>query len=241
MNTEILEDIGLSHTEIKVYITLLELGSSTAGSILEKSRLPNSTVHRDLNSLIEKGIVNYILEGKRKVYQATNPEHFFEFIEDKKRRFKEILPELRARQKSAKKEEMASVYKGVRGIKEVYDIMINVKGKEYNTFGGGPITAEIMGFSWWLNLHKRRVANKLPSRQIFDESVREGGKEIEKNPLTKIRYVDKEFAQFQETIIVGDYVAIAVFSENPYAFLIKDKNVANSYRKYFELLWKIAK
>ena len=241
MNTEILEDIGLSHTEIKVYLTLLELGSSTAGSILEKSRLPNSTVHRDLNSLIEKGIVNYILEGKRKVYQATNPEHFFEFIEDKKRRFKEILPELRARQKSAKKEEMASVYKGVRGIKEVYDIMINVKGKEYNTFGGGPITAEIMGFSWWLNLHKRRVANKLPSRQIFDESVREGGKEIEKNPLTKIRYVDKEFAQFQETIIVGDYVAIAVFSENPYAFLIKDKNVANSYRKYFELLWKIAK
>ena len=241
MDTEILEDLGLTHTEIKVYIKVLELGSSSAGSILEKSKLPNSTMHRDLNSLIEKGLVNYILEGKRKIYQATNPEHFFEFIEDKKRRFQEILPELKSRQKNAKKQEIASVYKGIKGIKEVYNIMISIKGKEYNTFGGGPITAEIMGFSWWLNLHKRRVANKLSSRQVFDESVRWGGKEIAKNPMTKLRYIDKEFAQFQETVIVGDYVAIAVFTENPYAFLIKDEYVAESYRKHFEVLWKSAK
>ncbi len=241
MNTEILEDLGLTHTEIKVYLTLLELGSSTAGTILEKSGLPNSTVHRDLNSLIEKGLINFILEGKRKVYQATDPEQFFTYIEDKKKKFEEILPELRARQNNVVNEEMASVYKGIRGIKEVYEIMINAKG-EYNTFGGGSITAEVMGLSWWLNLHKRRVENKLSSRQVFDESVRKiGGTEIEKNKLTSIKYVDKEFAQFQETVIVGHYVAIAVFTENPYAFLIKDKAVADSYRKHFELLWKVAK
>ena len=241
MDTDILEDLGLTFTEIKIYLALLELGSASAGTILEKSKLPNSTMHRDLNSLIEKGLVDYILEGKRKIYQATNPEHFLNFIEDKKKRFEEILPELKEKQRIVKEKESASVYKGIRGIKEVYSIMINAKGKEYNTFGGGPITAEIMGFTWWLNLHKRRVANKLPSRQVFDESVRWGGKEIKKNSLTRIRYVDKEFAQFQETVIVGDYVAIVVFSENPYAFLIKDKNVADGYRKHFELLWKIAK
>lgn len=241
MDTEIFEELGLTRTEIKLYLTLLEIGSSTAGTILEKSKLPNSTVHRDLNSLIERGLINFILEGKRKIYQATDPEHFFDFIEEKRRKFEEVLPELKEKQKRAVKKEFASVYKGVRGIKEVYNIMINVKGKEYNTFGGGPITSEIMGFTWWLNLHKRRVANKLSSRQVFDESVRKGGKDIAKNPLTKIRYVDKEFAQFQETVIVGDFVAIAVFSENPYAFLIEDKNVAESYRKHFELLWKNAK
>lgn len=241
MDTGILEDLGLTHTEIKVYLVLLELGSSTAGTILEKSGLPNSTIHRDLNSLIEKGIINFILEGKRKVYQATNPEQFFTFIEDKKRRFEELLPQLKAKQKTAVKEEIASIYKGVRGIKEVYSIMINAKGSEYNTFGGGPVTEKIMGFTWWLNLHKRRVDNKLSSRQVFDESVRKGGDVIAKNKLTHIKYLDKEFAQFQETIIVGDYVAIAVFTENPYAFLIKDKNVSDSYRKYFELLWKNAK
>jgi len=120
--------------------------------------------------------------------------------------------------------------------------MIEAQGKEYNTFGGGPITSEIMTFDWWVNLHRRRIANKLPSRQVFDMLVKEIDKgTIAKLPLTRVRYVAKEFAQFQETVIVGDYVAIAVFSENPYAFLIHDALVANSYRKHFELLWKQAK
>jgi HTH-type transcriptional regulator, sugar sensing transcriptional regulator len=241
MDLDILKDLGLTPNEIKMYLTLLELSCASAGDILKKSKLPNSTVHRTLNSLIEKGLVNFILEGKRKIYQATDPEHFFNFIDDKKKRFEEILPLLKKKQKFVKKQELASVYKGIRGVKEVYNIMINAKGREYNTFGGGPVAAEIMGFTWWLNLHKRRVANKLASRQIFDDSVKWGGKDIEKNPLTKIKYVDKEFAQFQETVIVGDYVAIAVFSENPYAFLIKDKLVADSYRKHFNLLWRMTK
>ncbi|MEK6925935.1 MAG: helix-turn-helix domain-containing protein [Nanoarchaeota archaeon] len=242
MDTDILEDLGLSHSEIKVYITLLELGSSTAGLILKKSKLPNSVTHRALNSLIEKGIINFVLEGKKKIYQATNPESFFEFIEDKKRRFQEILPELKKKQESKINEENATIYKGVRGIKEVYNIMINAKAKEYLTYGGGPITVKIMGLTWWLNLHERRIANKLPSRQLFDNVVKNvGGNEIGKKQLTNIRYVNESLAQFQETIIVGDYVAIAVFTENPYAFLIKDKNVAEGYKKYFEILWKQAK
>tara|TARA_Y100000310_G_C20444820_1_gene697846 strand:+ start:108 stop:515 length:408 start_codon:yes stop_codon:yes gene_type:complete len=96
--------------------------------------------------------------------------------------------------------------------------------------------------TWWLNLHTRRVTNGLPSRQVFDESVKDiGGEDIASNKLTNIRYLSKEFAQFQETVIVGDHVAIAVFSERPYAFLIKDKLVAEGYRKHFEVLWKRAK
>lgn len=241
MDLSILEDLGLTNTEIKTYVTLLGLGTSSAGSIIEKSHLPNSTIHRDLNSLIEKGIISFVLEGKRKLYQANDPEQFFNFIDEKKRKFAEILPELKNKQGSAFSKEVATVYKGVRGIKEAYNIMINTKGKEYNTFGGGLVTAEVMGFTWWLNLHKKRVANKLPSRQVFDMTVREGGKEIANNSLTRIKYVDREFAQFQETVIVGDTVSINVFTENPYSFIIKDEKVAESYRKHFELLWKSAK
>lgn len=45
MDTQILEDIGLTNAEIKVYIALLELGTSTAGPIIEKTGLQNSVVH----------------------------------------------------------------------------------------------------------------------------------------------------------------------------------------------------
>jgi sugar-specific transcriptional regulator TrmB len=241
MDTDILEDLGLTQAEIKTYITLLELGSTTAGPILEKSGLQNSVVHRALNTLIEKGLINYILEGRRKIYQATDPENFYNYIEEKKQRFKQLLPELKAKQEIAKPKEAATIYKGMRGIKEVYSIMINTKAKEYITFGGGEECADRMGMAWWNNLHTRRVANKLPSRQVFDETVRPKADFILSQPITNIKFLAKEFAQFQETVIVGDLVAINVFTENPYSFLIKDKKVAEGYMKYFELLWKIAK
>src|SRR3989338_906394 len=130
MDTQILEDLGLTRAEIKVYVHLLELGTSTAGPILEKTCLQNSVVHRALNSLIEKSLINYILEGKRKLYQATNPENFYTYIDEKKRKFSEILPELKSKENSLKDKEIATIYKGIRGIQEVYQVMVNVKGKE---------------------------------------------------------------------------------------------------------------
>ena len=152
MDLSVLEDLGLTKAESKVYITLLELGSSTAGPILEKSSIQNSVVHRALNSLIGRGLINYVSEGKRKLYQATNPENFLNFIEDKKKRFEQILPDLKLKQKSQRKTENATVYKGIRGIKEVYNILINAGGKEYLTYGGGPPTEKVMGLNWWLQV-----------------------------------------------------------------------------------------
>ena len=52
MDTQILEDIGLTGSEIKVFLTLLELGSSTAGKVVGKSGLQNAVVHRAFHSLI---------------------------------------------------------------------------------------------------------------------------------------------------------------------------------------------
>lgn len=241
MDTSILKDLGLSQAEIKVYITLLELGESSAGKILKRSGLQNSVVHRTLNSLIEKGIINYIYEGRIRIYLATEPEYFLNYIDEKKERFKQILPELRAKQELTKDHEMASIYKGIRGIKEVYSILRNEKAKEYLSFGGGKQCEEKMGAMWWKNHHLKRIANKLPSRHVFDETVKVFGKDLTKKELSKVRYLPAEFSQFQETVIVGNLTAITIFTENAYSILIRDKSVTEGYKKYFEFLWKNAR
>ncbi len=240
MDTKILKDIGLTQSEIKVYTTLLQLGSTTVGRVLEKSGLQNSVIHRALNSLIEKGIISYILEGKRKTYQATSPENLLNYLEEKKEKLEEIIPELKKRQNISQKES-ATVYKGTRGIREVYRILREIKAKEYLSFGGGKVCEEKMGTLWWESHHTKRIANKLSSRQVFDETVKGFGKGLTKKPLSKIRYLPADFAQFQETVIVGDFVAITIFTDNAYSVLIEDKIVAQGYKKYFEVLWKSAK
>ena len=57
MDTSTLEDIGLSHAEAKIYLTLLELGPSKAGPIIDDTELQSSTVYHVLGSLIKKGLM----------------------------------------------------------------------------------------------------------------------------------------------------------------------------------------
>ncbi|MEK6889392.1 MAG: helix-turn-helix domain-containing protein [Nanoarchaeota archaeon] len=242
MDTSVLEDLGLTHGEMKVYITLSELGSSVAGPIIEKTGLQNSVVHRALNSLIAKGLIAFLIEGRGKIYQISNPRNFLDYLEEKKRKFEEIIPELERRKKEAKEKKEAVTFMGKKGLNQMYTQLINSGGKEYNTFGGGKnVTYDVMGEIWWRNFHIKRIAKKIRSRQIFDETLRNYGEELNKLSYTKIRFLPKEFEQLTETIIIGDCVGIAIFTENPYGVVITDKTVVEGYKKQFELIWKLTK
>jgi len=239
--SSILEDIGLSGAEIKVYTSVLEIGTTSAGKILDRSGLQNSVVHRALNSLIEKGLINFIFEGKKKIYNATDPNNFFNFIDDKKKMFEQILPELKQMQELSKITNKATLYSGKRGITEVYNILINSGGDEYNTHGGGKrVTYDVMGESWWKNLHLKRIENKIPSRQVFDETLREFGSELNKKKITQVKFLPIYYEQLTETVIIKNYVAISIFTINPYAILIEDPEAAFGFRKNFNILWKKA-
>lgn len=242
MDFEILEDLGLSQSEIKVYTKLLEIGTSSAKDIIYKSKLQNSVVHRALNSLIEKGVINYILKGKHKVYSATNPEFFFTYIEDKKKQFENIFPKLKEKQLLQKKETQTSMFKGKRGISEVYQKLISQSKGEFLTFGGSKETTNFMSLVWWKNMYAKRVHNKLPQRHIASTEVLPYIDTFLKMKLTKMRFLPKEqFSQYQETAIIDDLVAITIFADEGYTILIENKEVADGYKKNFEMMWNLAK
>jgi sugar-specific transcriptional regulator TrmB len=65
MNEElVLQEVGLTKAEAKVYIALLKLGSSTIGSILRQSGLHSSVVYNFLQRLQEKGLIAYTIHDK---------------------------------------------------------------------------------------------------------------------------------------------------------------------------------
>ena len=242
MEFDMLEDLGLTPSEIKVYTKLLEIGTSSAKEIIYKSKLQNSVVHRALNSLIEKGLINYVLKGKHKVYSATEPEYFFTYIEDKKKQFEAIFPKLKEKQLSQKKETNTSMYKGKRGISEVYNKLISSTEKEILTFGGSKETTDFMGLTWWKNIHIKRVAKKIKNRHIASTETLPYIDFFLKLKLTKMKFLPKEtFSQYQETAITEDCVAITIFADEGYCILIQNKKIAEGYRKNFEMLWKLAK
>lgn len=239
METEILEDIGLTNAEIKVYIALLELGTATAGPIIEKTGLQSSVIHMTLNNLIEKGLISFVLEGQRKHYQATNPKNISAFIEEKKERFEKILPELLAKQKVTKEKTQVTAFQGIKGIKELLYELLEAGGKEHLTFGSTRHSL-MLGEIWWENYHRKRASKGIKAKLIFNESLK-FWKAEKRYSLTEIRYTKEGFEPLTETIIRNNKIGLIIWTEKPVGTLIINETAARSYEKYFEQLWKLAK
>lgn len=236
MDTNILEDLGFTNAEVKVYLSLLELGSSTAGPIMDKSNLQSSVVFRTLNNLMNKGFVSFIKEGQRNHYQATNPEHISQYIDDKKKQFESILPQLKLKQQTAKEKPEVITFKGIKGIKELLYELLEAGGKEHHTFGA-PKEGAMLGDTFWLNYHKKRSEKGIKARLLFNESLRKWAG-INKYSKSEYRFTGEDFEPLTETIIRNDKIGIIIWTEIPLGVLIHNNIAAKSYDAFFEILWK---
>ena len=238
MDTKILEDIGLSNAEIKVYLALMELGTTTAGPILEKSGLQNSVVHMTLNKLIERGFVIFVKEGKRNHYQASNPKHIIDFINEKKERFKEILPELLLKQKQAKEKPEIIMFRGINGIKELLMELLEAGGKEHHT-SGSTAKSLMLGDAWWVSYHKKRAERGIKAKLLLNEALAYWKAEI-KYPKSEVKYTKVGFEPLTETIVRNDKIGIIVWTDKPLGVIIHQKEAAESYDQFFKLMWDTA-
>src|SRR3989338_11365214 len=109
MNEKILEEIGLTKGEIKVYFSLLKLGETTTGKIIEEAQISSGKIYEILEKLIKKGLVSYIIKEKTKYFSATSPRRIIDYIHEKEHElmkkeeeFEKELPALLNLQKQKK-------------------------------------------------------------------------------------------------------------------------------------------
>jgi len=64
-------------------------------------------------------------------------------------------------------------------------------------------------------------------------------KQLKKQKFVSIKVLPKDIQNPQTIWIFGNKVGIVLVSiEHPIIFLIENKEIADSYRGYFEILWK---
>jgi len=234
-----LEDLGFTNAEIRVYLALLELGSSTAGPIIDKSGLQSSVVFTTLNKLVGMGFVSFVKQGQRNYYQAANPKHISDYIDNKKKRFEEILPELIEKQKKSKDVSEVVTFRGVKGIRELLYELLDAGGKEHHTMSSCKESL-MMGDTFWFNYHKKRIEKGIKAKLMFNESLREWAIK-NKYAKTEYKFTSAGFEPLTETIIRNDKIGIILWTEVPLGVLIHNKVAAESYDKFFEIMWKQAK
>ena len=94
MDRHLLEEIGLTKNESKVYLALVEEGASRAGWITRKTGIHRRNVYDAIEMLIQKGLVSYIKENNIRLYSAVEPTRLLEILKEKERSIEAIVPEL---------------------------------------------------------------------------------------------------------------------------------------------------
>jgi HTH-type transcriptional regulator, sugar sensing transcriptional regulator len=234
MDTKILEDIGLTKGEIKVYLALLEKGPTSAGAVLKKANIQNSVFHFCVNRLIKKGLVSYIKKGKVRIYKAAAPENLLTYLKDKEKEIGNILPELKAKQLSVKETHEVEIFDGTKGIITALNILIEdtKKWDEFLFFSADvdEKNEEIQKF--YERFDAKRKAKGLISKGIAPLKLKAL---FEKRKYLQMKY--SKNAVPSNTGICNDKMVLISWGENSKAVLIQSRQIVFKQKEFFRSFW----
>ena len=240
MELEILLKIGLSKGEIKVYKAILDLGVSSINKIHENTGIERRNIYDIINKLIERGLITYITENKKRFFQITHPNKIFGYIEEKKYELDKIkeevrkqLPLLIEKFEYKKPDIKAEIYRGKEGIKAVFEDTLNYKENYF--IGSGRYAMKLLP-SFWNSYNKRRIKLKVKWYNILRAEMK---KELKKpEPYEYMKFLPKEFSANPVVIFIyGNKVANVLWELDFFAFAIESKAVAEYYKRYHKYLW----
>jgi HTH-type transcriptional regulator, sugar sensing transcriptional regulator len=249
MRLEELEQIGLTKGETKVYQALLDLGESTKTPIAKKSGVSPGRVYDVLERLIRKGLASSIKKGNVMHFRVANPKKLKSYLDAKKKEIlreeeivEKLLPSLLAKYSDSETESDAEVYKGWKGLETVYDDLIDSLNKGDTdlvlgaTRGADPERTKL----FFTRFNKKRYNKGIKLKIIYSEKDRNfAPKYITNKKLDKIKYIQLQTPA--EINVYDNKVIILILTNLPIAIVIRSKEAADSFRQYFEAMWKIAK
>ncbi len=255
MSTQFLERLGLTKGEANVYAASVDLGSTTAGAIIKKTGLQRSAVYFCLDSLIKKGLIGYVVKNNRKHFEANKPESLAQLLSERKKEIekqemelKEFIPLLfKKREQKPEKWQEAKIYDGWNGVLNAFFDAIEPlnAGSEAYAFSptadyGGADSKRVRNLI--TRVRMERSKKKVRLNMLMCEDLRNTlGKDQERTRYTEVRYLPKgEMTTPAVVNLYGDITLIVLWSKIPLAFFIRSRGVADSFRNYFNVIWKQA-
>lgn len=243
MNLEVLEEIGLSQNEAKIYETLVKIGTSSLNKISTESNVHRRNVYDSIDKLLKKGLVTEEFISGTRFVRAINPSRLLDIVKEKEAKVSSILPELQEKFEKKIVKEEAVIYRGIEGFKNYLKDILEEEEPVY--FIGAK--------AFWLDerlkyfvpkFDHERLKKKIHFKHIYDWEVKTMAPDILKLKLNEYKFFPKEYSSSIAIDIFGDHVVTfhgvspGKLAEEPVQFNLISKKIADGYRKYFNFIWK---
>jgi PAS domain S-box-containing protein len=93
---KIIEQLGFTAKEAKVYLAALHLGEAHISDIAEKVNLPRSSTQTIADRLNKEELLNFYVMRRYKYWVAANPEHLLDRLQQREETMRDAMPVLSA-------------------------------------------------------------------------------------------------------------------------------------------------
>ena len=232
-----LSKLGFSPSEIKIYLHLIDSGSSYPKKISAETKINRTNVYEALDRLISKGVVSFIIKNNIKWFEAKKPESLLSLVKEREEEIVETknqilkdINKLSVNQNKASLE--ANIFVGKKGLRMIFEEILDAR-KQIALFASELQFKKVFGpyFELW---HKTRIALGIKQRSIFP---REFESKLKKRNLLTYKFVDNKYTNPTTTILYGDTCIFIQWSKEPIAIKINSKEIVKSHLNYFNMLW----
>ncbi|MDP2749530.1 MAG: helix-turn-helix domain-containing protein [Nanoarchaeota archaeon] len=230
---EKLKESGLTGNEAKLYIELLQKGPLSANELAKKVGMDRTLAYTVLNHLIEKGLVNYVIRNSKKYFNSADPENLLNPVKAKETLVQDLISQLKQIKKIEETPFEINVYEGKEGLRSFLNLVL--KQKEFCSFGA-------TGRAFYALYEMPRIVKQVEKSNLKVRII--GNISYKGTPAFGMKKFEFRYLEIKSevtTSIFGDYVSVHILTQKPFIILIKNKEIAEGYRNYFEVLWKIAK
>jgi sugar-specific transcriptional regulator TrmB len=244
MLNSLLQELGLTQNEAKVYEALVTYGGSGVSTISLRSKVHRRNAYECLHRLIEKGLVYEVFSRGETTYEAVQPGKLMELIQEKEIKLAAALPDLMSVFRQHRSPQRAYIYKGVEGVKNYMNSALEI-GQDMYILG-----SEGAWFDPRLEAHTHRFLKEAEVKGmklhiLFDHDVREHAPELPPLLTDSYKFLPQAYSTDATMDIFGDHVVTYTgmkpgkLIEDAIIFVMVSQPLAEGYRIWWKLLWNL--
>ncbi|MDB5189436.1 MAG: transcriptional regulator TrmB [Parcubacteria group bacterium] len=242
--TSSLESLGLSTKETKVYLDLLSRSQPVGTSkIVRATGLHGQFVYNALEGLEEKGLATHVVVGTRKRFGATSPSRLELLAERKRQLAKETAHQLEMLHRMNHFQDF-EFFQGEDAFiaHEFNELQEATDGEEWLIIGGsGDKFTAILGNSL------REYDSQRSQKRIGIRYLGSAIQRVELIALSKARpgfdarIIENFGESIVNTLVRPGSLSLSTYGDPILTYSVKNAQVAQSYRNFFESLWALSK
>lgn len=239
--TEIIKNLGLTAQAAKIYLAALELGEASVGQLAKKAKMKRTTLYYILDELIGAGVLISTKVGKKNYYVSEKPAHLLKRVKERILGFEASLQTLEEKTGQVNKKPRVYFLYGSSGFKQVWDMILSTKEKEYRIITQGE---SFLGYVREKYIIDEIIAQKkkrnVSSRQLISDSIyarKIVAKDNQENRTSKLLPPSYKLP-FTE-IITESLVAFISPKFDNMIFVVEDIYFSQTRKSIFETLWNL--